>query len=65
MGTMKALDLNENEIAGYFIELDALRESGKINMFGAPKWLQETFGLTKDRATAIFIAWSKTYQGDA
>ena len=65
MGTMKALDLNENEIAGYFIELDALRESGEINMFAAPKMLQETYGLTKDRAMAIFLAWSKTYQGDA
>ena len=27
--------------------LDSLRESGQINMFGAPQVLREAFGLTK------------------
>lgn len=32
----------------YFVYLDALRESGKCNMFEAPKYLRANFGLSED-----------------
>jgi hypothetical protein len=45
----------------YFEFLDTLRESGEINMFGAPSVLQEMFDLTKWEARDIVSAWMKQY----
>jgi len=39
--------------------LDALQESGRMNMFGAPKWLQDSFGFNKEQAMTVFTAWTK------
>ncbi len=41
----------------YFEFLDDLRESGEINMFGAPRVLQEAFGISKYEARDIVTAW--------
>ena len=41
-----------------FIFLDKLRDSGTINMFGAPKVLEESFGLSKKEAREVFKAWT-------
>ena len=38
-------------------ELTALRDSGMINMFGAPKYLRDNYGYTKKEATEIFNNW--------
>jgi hypothetical protein len=46
----------------YFAWLDSVRESGVINMFAAPKALQENFGLSKEEAMEIFVAWTETYK---
>jgi len=45
------------EAAEWFPELDALQESGTINMFGAPRWLQENYGFNKEQSFAIVNAW--------
>ena len=53
---------NEADIRGVgvmFIFLDKLRDSGKINMFGAPKVLEESFGLSKKEAREVFKAWAE------
>ena len=51
--------LNQNQIpfesAEWFPELDGLQESGKMNMFGAPRWLQDTFGFSKEQAQTISL----------
>ena len=44
--------------------LDDLRESGSINMFGAPAVLQQEFGLTKDQALDIVKTWMKEFKKD-
>jgi len=41
----------------FFGILDALRESGQMNMFGAPRYLTEEFGLEKNKARAIVKLW--------
>lgn len=41
----------------FFTILDALRESGQMNMFGAPRYLTEEFGLEKNEARKIFTSW--------
>lgn len=45
----------------FFEILNDLRESGQINMFGAPKWLQENFDLSRNEAREIFTAWTETF----
>ena len=51
----------ENE---YYEYLDALRESGGVNMFGAGAYLQEQFGLSRSEARTILIAWMNQYSGE-
>tara|TARA_E500000331_G_C17140656_1_gene662588 strand:- start:333 stop:491 length:159 start_codon:yes stop_codon:yes gene_type:complete len=46
----------------FFEILDDLRESGQINMFGAPSVLQEMFGLSKFEARDIVSAWMKQFK---
>jgi len=46
----------------YFKVLDDLRASGTINMFGAPKALQDMFGLSKAEAFEIFTAWTEEFK---
>jgi hypothetical protein len=45
----------------YFNFLDALRESGQTNMFGAGPWLQRAFGLERHEARDIVLEWMSTY----
>jgi hypothetical protein len=47
----------DEPIENYFNVLDDLRESGSINMFGAGKYLEEAFGLDKDKAQEILVKW--------
>ena len=44
----------------YFEFLDDLRESGTMNMMGAPRELQNEFGLNKIQAREIFQLWTET-----
>jgi hypothetical protein len=41
--------------------LDDLRESGVINMFGAPRVLMDEFGMTRVEAKETFIAWTEQF----
>ena len=45
----------------YFEFLNELRESGQINMFGAPRVLQDEFGLNKHEARDIVTAWMEQF----
>ena len=47
-----------NEQQKWNVILDSLRESGAMNMFGAPRWLNEEFDIPIHQAKEIFIAWS-------
>ena len=42
--------------------LDTLKDSGAINMFQAPQYLQEKFGLDRKEARSIFMEWVNTYK---
>lgn len=41
--------------------LDALRESGETNMFGAGPYLMQEFFLTRDESHAVLGYWRKTF----
>jgi hypothetical protein len=45
----------------HFVYLDELRESGTINMMGAPRELQHEFGIDKIEARKIFGLWTKQF----
>ena len=45
----------------YFRYLDELRESGEINMMGAPREMEHEFGLDKAEARKIFGLWTEQF----
>ena len=47
-----------------FSFLDDVRESGLVNMFAAPRILQENFPMTKEQAKFAFELWTKTFPRD-
>jgi len=50
-----------DENLAYFRYLDELRESGEINMMGAPRELQYEFEMDKAEARKIFGLWTKQF----
>ncbi len=44
-----------------FLYLDGLRESGKINMFGATPVIEDVFGVNKSIARELLAKWMATY----
>tara|TARA_R100001591_G_scaffold64171_1_gene73900 strand:- start:257 stop:463 length:207 start_codon:yes stop_codon:yes gene_type:complete len=43
----------------FFEELEALRVSGIMNMYGAPTWLEENYDLSRKEAVYVFTAWKE------
>jgi uncharacterized protein YciI len=41
--------------------LNALRDSGVINMFGAGAYLQREFGISRQKAKTILLEWMKSF----
>lgn len=58
MSNMSDMAIMAEEV---FPFLDSLRESGKINMFGAPAVVQEVFGLYNDEARFLVSEWMRTF----
>ena len=53
----------DNKIDQKYIDyLNALRESGITNMFGARPYLQDTFDLSKAEAGKILANWMNNFQ---
>jgi hypothetical protein len=50
-----------DENLAYFKYLDELRESGEINMMGAPRELQYEFEMDKAEARKIFGLWTRQF----
>jgi hypothetical protein len=51
--------MNEQEIFQY---LDALRESGVTNMYGASPYLQDRFDLSKREAREFLMKWMEQFK---
>jgi hypothetical protein len=59
---IKAIGLRD--LGDYFDELDEIRESGIVNMFGAAPELQRRYpGMSRDEARAVLSAWMDTFDG--
>lgn len=48
-----------------FIFLNNLRDSGRINMFGAAPYLQQAFGLDKKEARQVLREWMDSFSRSA
>ena len=46
----------------YFTFLDVLRESGVTNMFGAPAYLVDEFGLSRRESITITKEWMAQFE---
>ena len=46
----------------YFNFLDILRETGVTNMFGAPMYLVDEFGLSRSEARTITKEWMEQFE---
>lgn len=51
-------DMMKNEIFDF---LDAVRESGAVNMFEGGRLIQEHYGLKRYEARDIVIEWMQTF----
>ena len=51
----------QDELKKFYGFLDALRESGLVNMFGAAPILADTYGLTEKEARGVWSLWVDTY----
>jgi hypothetical protein len=41
--------------------LDELRASGETNMFAAPSWVEQEFGIDRPEALALWLHWTETF----
>lgn len=48
-----------------FEYLDALRQSGVTNMFGAAPYVEKEFGLGRNAARKLVVAWMDTFNEHA
>ena len=55
-------EIDPTVMALYHAELDSVRESGVINMFAAPQYLHEKYGISKQVAKVIFLEWTKKFE---
>jgi hypothetical protein len=49
----------------YFAFLNDLRDSGEINMWGAPPYLEAEFGLDRREAKQVFLTWVQSFNKGA
>lgn len=52
----------DEDLSKYFDYLIALRDSGKVNMFGASPYLESEFGLSPKEAKDVVSAWIKSFE---
>jgi hypothetical protein len=57
-------DRPENITDEHLTFLDDLRESGETNMYGAPAYLQQEFGMDSNEAKVVVQYWMKTFGKD-
>tara|TARA_R100000995_G_scaffold35555_1_gene16283 strand:- start:36480 stop:36704 length:225 start_codon:yes stop_codon:yes gene_type:complete len=49
------------EWSGYYEYLEALRQSGITNMFGAAPFLMNGYGMSEGEANNVLVSWMENY----
>lgn len=55
---MNKTDVDKEQV---FVYLDALRESGATNMFGAGPYVEQEFNVDRQTARELVLEWMKTF----
>ena len=58
---VKDIDVNDDFTQEIFAFLESIRQSGKVNMFGASSVLCEAYGFDTHVAHAFLAKWMETY----
>ncbi len=53
-----------DELIDYYYFLDALRESGATNMYGATPYLADEYDMSEKYAKKILVKWMTSYDPD-
>jgi hypothetical protein len=53
--------MSNEELQSWFEVLDNIRESGAMNMFAAPRFLETECGLSRADARAVFAKWTESF----
>ena len=56
------IEIDDEEQEIWNNELNSLRESGDMNMFGAVQWLLDNFDMSENGAKQIFYNWTLTFE---
>jgi hypothetical protein len=59
------MDLDRNQLFEAFGYLDALRESGATNMWGASSYVQRNLSYEKVEARNVAAKWMETFDGES
>lgn len=51
--------IERNDKESYYFYLDMLRDSGRINMYGAAPYLAKEFAISKYEARDVLAEWMK------
>lgn len=51
---------NQDRIFSY---LNDLRDSGVTNMFGASKYIEREFNMSRSESTKVLVKWMENYRG--
>ncbi len=52
------MGITQEEVSAY---LDLVRETGQVNMFGAGKYVEDEFNVTKQQAKEFLISWMNNF----
>lgn len=55
---MENMEFDKNRV---FVFLDGLRNSGKINMFGAAPYVERCFPVSRKEARELVLEWMDTF----
>jgi len=55
------IDVNDDFTLEVFVFLDGVRESGRVNMFGAAPVLTEAYGMEQGMARKFLGLWMETF----
>ena len=58
---VKDIDVNDDFTQEIFAFLESIRQSGKVNMFGAAPCLTEAYGMEQPVARKFLAKWMETY----
>lgn len=56
----KYAKFNQDRIFSY---LNDLRDSGVTNMFGASKYIERDFNMSRSESTKVLVKWMENYRG--